>query len=35
MEKLFKGHLERVLIQSDKIAAPISPIEFTLIDKNK
>jgi hypothetical protein len=28
--KLVKGHLERALIEFDKLAAPLSPIEFLL-----
>jgi hypothetical protein len=28
--KLFKGHLERAVIEFDKLAAPFSPIELTL-----
>jgi hypothetical protein len=28
--KLVKGHLERAVIEFDKLAAPFSPIELTL-----
>jgi hypothetical protein len=30
IEKLVKGHLERAVIEFDKLAAPISPIELSL-----
>jgi hypothetical protein len=30
IEKLVKGHLESLEIDSDKLAAPLSPIEFYL-----
>jgi hypothetical protein len=30
IEKLVKGHLERAIIEFDKIAAPLSPIELLL-----
>jgi hypothetical protein len=28
--KLFKGHLERAVIEFEKLAAPFDPIEFLL-----
>jgi hypothetical protein len=30
IEKLVKGHLERAVIEFDKLAAPFSPIELPL-----
>jgi hypothetical protein len=30
IEKLVKGHIERAEIESDKLAAPFSPIELSL-----
>jgi hypothetical protein len=30
IEKLVKGHLERAVIEFDKLAAPLSPIELEL-----
>jgi hypothetical protein len=30
IEKLVKGHLERAVTEFDKLAAPFSPIEFSL-----
>jgi hypothetical protein len=30
IEKLVKGHLERAVIEFDKLAAPLSPIKFNL-----
>jgi hypothetical protein len=30
IEKLVKGHLERAVIEFDKLAAPLSPIELLL-----
>jgi hypothetical protein len=30
IERLVRGHLERAVIELDKLAAPFSPIEFYL-----